>query len=264
LTSLAMQPGARSWDAPGEPWEAYDAVVLRSSWDYHLRTQEFLAWLDDLERRAACVFNPVPTLRWNATKTYLADLSAAGIPVVPTVWIDAGAGTKLGEVIEDRGWPEAVVKPTISATAYETWRVAGGPTWDDVARFARLLGLRSMMVQRYLPSIEVDGELSLVFLGGRYSHAVRKRPLPGDFRVQHEFGGTIEAATASGRLVEVAARALAETPDSCLYARVDGCVEDDRFLLMELEVVEPSLFFHYDAGSARRLADAIHRAVASR
>jgi glutathione synthase/RimK-type ligase-like ATP-grasp enzyme len=257
-----MQPVARAWDEPDEPWESHAAVVLRSTWDYHERAGAFLGWLDDLERRGARVRNPIPTLRWNATKTYLRDLAEAGVHVVPTEIVDAAAGTGLREVMERRGWRDVVVKPAVSATAFETWRVGEPPAAEDEVRFARLSSERAMMVQPFVAEIEEEGELSLMFLGGAFSHAVRKRPRQGDFRVQHEFGGTLEPATADAGLVAEAAAIVARAPDPCLYARVDGCVVEGRLLLMELELIEPALFFEFAPGSAERLADAIGRFVA--
>lgn len=252
------------WDVPGEPWESYGAVILRSCWDYHLRTHEFLRWLDDLEQSGAFVLNPLPTIRWNATKTYLRDLADAGVSVVPTEIVEAGAAADLHGVMRDHGWRDVVIKPTVSATAFETWRVGPAPTSDDEARFARLVRDRGMMVQPYVASIEGEGELSLMFLDGRFSHAVRKRPRAGDFRVQDEFGGTVEAAAVAEGLAAEAGTIVARTPDPCLYARVDGCVVDGRFLLMELEVIEPSLFFQFDEGSADRLALAVRREIDAR
>jgi len=181
--------------------------------------------------------------------------------VVPTAVIDAGAPAALGEVMDRHGWSDAVVKPAVSATAFETWRVIGTPGSDDEARFARLLSGRAMMVQPYVAEIESEGELSLVFLGGEYSHAVRKRPLRGDFRVQHEFGGTVELAAPSAGIVAEAAGIVARAPGSCLYARVDGCVVEERLLLMELELIEPALFLGFHLDSAGRFANAIREAV---
>ena len=210
------------------------------------------------------MFNPIATIRWNATKTYLRDLADAGIAVVPTALVEAGAATDLDSVMREYGWHEVVVKPTVSATAFETWRVGPAPSSDDESRFARLLRDRGMMVQPYVATIEEDGEFSLMFLGGQYSHAVRKRPRAGDFRVQSEFGGTVEPAEPAAPLIEEAGRFVARTPTPCLYARADGCVVDGRFLLMELEVIEPSLFFLYGPGSADRLADAMRREISPR
>jgi len=261
LAASGFRPVARSWDAAGEEWERYDAVVIRSCWDYHHRADEFVAWLDSLERRGARVFNPVPTMRWNARKTYLRDLSAAGVPVLPTAWVAQGEGTGLGEILRDRGWQVVVVKPTISATAFETWRVGPTLNLEDERRFAELVGRREVMIQPYLASIEDAGELSFIFLGGRFSHAVRKRPRPGDFRVQADFGGRVEPVRPSDHLIAQAASTLAAAPVACLYARVDACEVGGDLTLMELELIEPALFFREDPGACGRFIDALREAL---
>jgi hypothetical protein len=261
LAEIGVRGVARCWDTPAEPWEGYDAVVIRSCWDYHYRVEEFSAWLDDLERRAVRVFNPIPTLRWNIRKNYLQDLASDGIDVVPTAWVARGCDRPLADLMIDHGWRDVVVKPTISATAFETWRVRLEPTAADEARFARLVSRCDMMMQPYLAHIESEGELSLVFLGGSFSHAVRKRPRLGEFRVQAEFGGTDELAEPGDSLISQAARVAARTPTPCLYVRVDGCAVQGRLVLMELEAFEPTLFLHHHPDAARRLAEAIGEAV---
>jgi glutathione synthase/RimK-type ligase-like ATP-grasp enzyme len=149
-----------------------------------------------------------------------------------------------------------VVKPSVSATAFETWRTGHRVTEDDEDRFRRLTGERPALVQPYLPEIE-GGELSLVFLGGRYSHAVLKRPRPGDFRVQTDFGGTVEPVRPDPQVVEAAARALRATPGATLYARVDLCLVAGQVQLMELELLEPALFFAGEPTAATWFAEAL-------
>jgi glutathione synthase/RimK-type ligase-like ATP-grasp enzyme len=260
LTEIGVRAVIRCWDDPEERWEDYDALVVRSCWDYHLRAEEFSAWLDVLEHRRARLFNPLPTVRWNMRKTYLQDLVRAGIDVVPTAWVERGDERTLTDLLAVHGWREAVVKPTISATAFETWRTGPEPTTADEHRFLRLVRQRDMMIQPYLGQIETGGELSLVFLDGIFSHAVRKMPRPGDFRVQMEFGGTEEAVELSDRLIRQAARVAAETPARCLYARVDGCTLGERFVLMELEAIEPTLFLGHHPRAVARFAEAIRGA----
>jgi glutathione synthase/RimK-type ligase-like ATP-grasp enzyme len=255
LAARGYRAVAQRWDAPDRPWEEHRALVIRSCWDYHRRPAEFLAWLEEIERRPVRVFNPVATMRWNARKTYLRQLAESGIPVVPTAWVD-DATASLEQVMRTRGWHSAVVKPTVSATAFETWRVGPLVTPEDEHRFEMLRRQREVMVQPFLEQIERDGELSLVFLGGRFSHAVVKRPGPGDFRVQADFGGTAEPVQPSRELIAQAERVLSAAPAPCLYARIDGCVVEGSLQLMELEVIEPSLFFLSDAGAASRFVAA--------
>lgn len=257
LTARGIDCVTPIWDDPREEWRGYDAIVIRSCWDYHQRSGEFLAWLDQLEQHGARVVNPIPLLRWNLQKSYLRDLAEAGVPVTPTAWIGRGDTTPLAEVLRRHDWPEAVVKPVISATAFGTWRVGREPSEEEEARYAAQVRHCDMMVQPYVRSIEATGELSFVFLGGRFSHAVRKRPRVGDFRVQSDFGGTVELAEPGDGLIQQAAAVVAAAPLSPLYARVDACEVHSDLVLMELELIEPVLFFANEPRAPVRLADAL-------
>ena len=256
LQAVGFEPVPLRWDEPHEPWDRHAAVVVRSCWDYHHRAAEFHAWLDRLEDIGARVLNPVPILRWNADKRYLRDLARAGIEVVPTAWVDEREQGSLAALAGARGWRRVVVKPSVSATAFETWRTGAEVTDDDEQRFRRLTGERPALVQPYLPEIE-SGELSLVFLGGQYSHTVLKRPRPGDFRVQADFGGTVEPVRPEPHVVETAARILRAAPGGTLYARVDLCLVAGRVQLMELELLEPALFFRTEPAAPARFAEAL-------
>jgi len=252
------------WDDPKERWEAYDAVVLRSCWDYHHRATEFERWLDHLESVGAHVHNGLATLRWNIRKTYLRELEAAGIPVAGTVWVTMGATTSLREIREASGWDALVVKPTVSASAWETWLMERPGVTADEERFERLLRDRDLMVQPFLPSIVTAGELSLIFLAGGFSHAVRKRPRPGDFRVQEEHGGTAEREAVAPDLVRHATRALGAAPEPPLYARADGVVVDGKLVVTELELVEPMLYFGWEEKAPDRFAEGLLAAIEGR
>jgi glutathione synthase/RimK-type ligase-like ATP-grasp enzyme len=249
------------WDDPAEPWAAHAAVILRSCWDYHERADEFAGWLDRLEREGAHVRNPVPTLRWNMRKTYLRDLAAAGIRVTDTVWVDRGSGATLSDVARSTGWTTLVVKPVVSASGWETWLVERAGVGADERRFAEDLRVRDLMVQPFMPSVLSDGEASLVFIGGRYSHAVRKRAMPGEFRVQEEHGGSVEPDTPAGEVVAQAARALAAAPGRPDYARVDGFLVEGRLVVTELELIEPKLYFRWSEAAADRMAAVIEGQV---
>ncbi len=258
LSTRGVSVDAVPWSDPRARWNAFDAVVARSCWDYFHRAGEFHTWLDRLEADGVRVHNDVGILRWNADKTYLRDLEAAGIPVIPTRWLDVASPTTLGELRRDTGWGEVVVKPTVSGGAHRTWRSA--PDADAVhdEQLAEMIGAGAVMVQPLVREIEREGEWSLVFFGGAYSHAVLKRPRAGDFRVQSEHGGSLEPAAPEATVIAAAARAIGAIPfgrEAPLYARVDGCIVDGRLLLMELEVLEPELFLRCSVESAGRLAD---------
>jgi glutathione synthase/RimK-type ligase-like ATP-grasp enzyme len=247
------------WDDLAVRWSQFHRVVIRSCWDYHKRLPEFLAWLDRLEADKVPLWNPASLVRANAHKSYLRGLQAAGLPVVPTVWLERGARADLVDLLKERGWAEAVVKPAVSASAFRTWRVsiheAAGP--QGRGAFRRLLGERDVLVQAFLPEIERDGEWSFVFFEGEFSHAVLKRPAPGDFRVQSEFGGEVLARSPSDSVLAEAERISHHIPRPWAYARIDAVEAQGVLTLMEVELIEPHLFLGTDPRAPGRFASAI-------
>ena len=247
------------WDAPGVVWTDFESVVLRSCWDYHHRPDAFLDWLAKLDGQGVPLWNPPAVVRDNVDKTYLRELEAVGIPVVPTIWLESGADADLEELMEERGWSEVVIKPTVSASAFRTFRAdSAKPRQSDLEE---LLSASGALVQLFLPEIETQGEWSLIFFGGKYSHAVLKRPKAGDFRVQNDFGGSASPERPSPALVEQARAVVATIPQPWLYARVDGVDRGGVFTLMELELIEPSLFLGSDPQAPARFAEAIANLV---
>lgn len=245
------------WDDPSVDWGGFDAVIIRSTWDYHLRLDSFFGWIEQLKRKEVGIWNRPSVLRWNAHKRYLADLLAQGIATVPTRWIRPGSGFDLGELFRETGWPELVVKPAVSASAHRTYRLRR----EEVAALPDAIVSDSggdYLVQPFLPEVAA-GELSLIFIDGAFSHAVIKFPRAGDFRVQRHCGGWEEPFVPPAHLIEEARRVVSTVGEIPLYARVDGVVCAGRLLVMELELIEPSLFLSLSAGGAERLAQAIVR-----
>ena len=268
LLRLGADPRAAAWDDVGVDWTSYDLVVLRSAWDYFVRPDEFASWITALDRLQVPLVNSPRTVRWNGDKHYLIELERQGIAIVPTLMIDAGdRSPRLAEILRARGWPEAVVKPAISGGAHDTWRTSTATAVRDEHAFAALRerAPSGVMVQPFVQEILRDGEWSLVFIDGAYSHAAVKRAQPGDFRVQHTHGGMYAPATPpdpviadAGRCVAAGATLSGTTPRDLAYARVDGVITTDsgaeRLLLMELECIEPSLFFLQAPHAAERMA----------
>ena len=250
------------WDDPAVDWSAYDLVVLRSTWDYARRRDEFVAWAGRVPRLA----NPADVVRWNTDKRYLSALAAAGLPVVPTQWVDRGDAWAMPDAGE---W---VIKPAVGAGSLDTGRYAASDEAHRplaVAHVARLQAAgRLVMVQPYLPAVDTDGETSLLFLGGMYSHAIRKGPMlqgPDEGVTGLYKEEAITPRTPSPAERAVADAVLAAVPfTDLLYARVDLISgSDGQPLLVELELAEPSLFLGTADGAADRLAAAIARAAAS-
>jgi len=262
LAELGVTAAPAVWDSPDVCWEECRAVLVRSCWDYHRRLPEFLAWIDRLEQSGVALWNAAAVLRWNSHKAYLRDLAARGVPIVPTRWLERGDHTHLVAVLGWEGWPDAVVKPAVSASATGTWRTSSATAAADQGRLDALLRGGDAMVQPFIPEVADPGEWSLVFLGGRFSHAVLKRPAAGDYRVQWEFGGSALATEPPDHLIADAERVLAATPGDTVYARVDGVERDGRLLLMELELIEPHLFLGWDPRTAGRLARVIREEIA--
>ena len=248
------------WSDPDIEWGSYDLIVVRSCWDYFLRPGEFFSWLARLETERARVLNPLPVLRWNARKTYLRELESHGVLIVPTRWLSHGDTTSLAAIRRETGWSALVIKPAISGSAHETWRSSAGDEARDDGRLREMTSRGDVLVQPLLEEVPAAGEWSVVFLDGVFSHAVLKRARDGDFRVQIEHGGTFEPLLPPADVIEQAAFALQAAPldgEPALYARVDGCVIDGRFVLMELELIEPVLFLGTSVDAEQRLADAL-------
>lgn len=241
------------WRRRGVDWSAYDAVVVRSTWDYQADVGAFLDTLAAIDS-ATRLLNPLDALRWNVDKSYLFDLEARGVAIVPSRKFPSFDGALLEEMWRDHD--ELVVKPTVSANADDTFRLPRGASVGDVeAAFDGRAGL----VQPFLVDVVREGEFSVFAFDGAFSHAILKTPAAGDFRVQEEHGGRLRAIVPDEALRAAAATALAALPDDLLYARVDFVRAGDRYVLMEAELIEPSLYFQLDDAAAERFADALVR-----
>lgn len=251
------------WEAPDADWRAFDLVILRSCWNYYHHLAAFRSWLDRLEADGVRLYNPASVVRWNLDKRYLRELAEDGVSIVPTVWADSSETRTLAEIIAQQGWQQVVVKPSISASAYGIFQSNPHDAPTHQADFARMVQATGALVQPQIPQI-AQGEWSFIFLNGRYSHTARKLPGGGTIFVQKGYGGVVVPGEAEPHLFaqgEVALQAalarVQPAGEQVLYARVDGLDVDGEFLLMEIELIEPGLFFDVVPGSAERFADAV-------
>lgn len=254
----------RVWDDAAVDWDSYDLVVIRSTWDYVPRRDDFAAWAASVPRLA----NPADVVRWNTDKGYLRDLAAAGVPVVPTEHLDPGSPADW-----PADWPEVVVKPAISAGGQDTARYGAAEADRARAHAAQLLGAgRRVLVQPYVAAIDEVGETAVVHVGGAYSHTLGKAALltPGGAAQIDQLWRPerIEPRDPTPAERDVAGRALAVVPGGpqrLLYARVDLLPgRDGAPLVIEVELTEPSLFLTAVPAAADRFAAAIRRAVTPR
>ncbi|HVU57419.1 MAG TPA: hypothetical protein VHD83_20290 [Puia sp.] len=253
LTAAGYTVEATPWDDEDIDWSKYQAVVIRSTWNYHLHPAAFRNWLHRLKDYGLRLFNPVDILEWNMDKGYLEHLQQLDVPLPPTRFLDQDSQPDLDDIFRTTGWRQAVIKPCISATAHNTWVTRPATAAADSTRLHELLKTDRFMIQEFMEEVQTDGEYSLLFFGEQYSHAVKKTARSGDFRVQEKYGGIslptqpspdiIRQATA---ILDKAASLFSGSPGSkpdLLYARVDGVIRQGIFTLMELELVEPTLFF---------------------
>ncbi len=251
------------WNDADVDWTAYDLVVVRTTWDYPNKIGAFLAWAD---RVAALrpLWNPASMLRWNTDKRYLRALEDGGVPIVPTRWFDRGEAHDLAGLLAESGWSEVVLKPVVSAGARRT-RLVGPDSLDEGRRFlTEQLTQRAMMVQPYIAEVSTLGELSLLYFNGRFSHAVRKIPGHGDFRVQTEHGGRVLSVEPTLDELAAGQRVLDAMGEDTLYARVDLLTSaHGEHRLLELEVTEPSMFLTWDPAAPDRFAAAIAERLSS-
>jgi glutathione synthase/RimK-type ligase-like ATP-grasp enzyme len=258
LNKLGYQVEFVPWRQTTVSWSAFDAAIIRSTWDYHKSPTEFRQTLKNIESQTRLA-NSFQTVEWNLDKIYLRDLEEKGALIVPTIWsngiIDA---IKIEDWYKQLHSSEIVIKPTISASSLDTFRVKSNEI--DVSSLKNTFENRSCMIQSFMRGIVEEGEFSLFFFGGNYSHAILKSPKEADFRVQPEYGGRTQAIKPTKKLLTTAENVLGFVSPMPLYARIDFVRnENDDFVLMELELIEPALYFDKDGQAAQRFAEAVHQ-----
>ncbi len=260
LAARGWQAEFVPWDAQATCWDDFDLVVIRSTWDYYRRWEEYLEVLSRIEASKAELHNPLDIVRWNIDKRYLADLEARGTTIVPTLWQPTFDPDALAALHARFDTDQLVVKPNVSAGADGTFWLTPSTGRDTLSAIAAELETRPVMLQPMIASVIDVGEYSLFYLGGDYSHAILKTPKPRDFRVQEEYGSSIVSITPDADLLAAAGGAMAAIGRPLLYARVDLVrLANGTPAVMELELIEPSLYLRYDAGAAERFAKAVDR-----
>jgi hypothetical protein len=246
-----------AWDDPSVDWSRFRLALLRSTSNYPLMRDAFLDWAARVDA-VTRLWNPLALVRWNSHKRYLLDLEARGIPIAPTVLVPRGRGLTLGEIIDARDWDEVVVKPAVSAGSYRTIRTSRTRLRQGEAHLRDLVAERDVLVQQYLPSVESHGERAMVWIDGALTHAVRKAPrFEGDREQVSPIAMSITPSEAA-----LAQRVLATVDMPMLYGRIDVAPgPDGRPVVMELELMEPSLFFAQSPAALERMVRALAREV---
>jgi glutathione synthase/RimK-type ligase-like ATP-grasp enzyme len=251
-----------SWRARGVDWNQYSLVVIRSPWDYQQDPEAFLEVLHGIQQSQAVLLNSLDVVRRNIRKYYLRELEEQGVRIVPTLWLDSPRTEDLAAAFDRLQTDELVGKPLIGANADHVYRLRRNAPRVEIDHAVAAWRGTTALIQPFVPSIPDIGEFSLIYFDGSFSHAIRKIPRSGDFRVQEEHGGQIESCDVTADLLELADACLQTVHERLLYARIDLVrLPDGRPAVMEAELIEPSLYLAFDSRSPARFAAAIQRRI---
>lgn len=245
-----------SWRNQKIDWNEFEVVVIRSPWDYQQDPDAFMDVLGNIDQSSAFLENSLELVNWNINKTYLRDLENQGIEIVPTLWRKHFDPVEWPDFFEELASDEIIIKPTISAGADDTFRIQESEKEEFSKKLSSIFNNRPFMVQPFMDNIISEGEFSVFFFGDTYSHTILKTPKAKDFRVQEEHGGRLKTVEPEGELLQSARDLLNVISPLPLYSRLDYVrTENNTFALMELELIEPSLYFNMDPKSPQRFAE---------
>ena len=249
----------KDWADKDFDWTTTKYAIFRTTWDYFERFDEFLAWLEDTKNKTTFI-NSAEIINWNIDKHYLQDLERNKINIAPTLFIEKRDAITLQELFKKTNWNEAVIKPAISGAARHTYRVSLSNYRNYESIFQELIYEECMLFQEFLNSITEKGEISLIMIDRKFTHAVKKIAKKGDFRVQDDHGGKVEKYYPSQTEILFAEQCIENSPFSPIYARVDIVYDNkNKISLSELELIEPELWFRNNPESAKLLAEKIKK-----
>jgi glutathione synthase/RimK-type ligase-like ATP-grasp enzyme len=244
------------WDNSTINWNDFDYLIFRNTWDYFEKENEFNLWLDQIEKLGIKTLNPLAIIKQNKHKFYLREMEQQGIKIIPTVFVDKTTELNLAELTPTH-WKKTVLKPAFSAGSYLTEVFETADTERISTQYKNIASQKELLLQQFMPEIQSVGETSLIFFNKKFSHAVNKKPVPGDFRIQVQFGGIYRLIHPDAELIAEAQKIVNTFAGKLLYARVDGIVIDNKLHLMEVECIEPDLYFNLSEGSLKRFVNAI-------
>lgn len=253
------------WRQARADWNTYTAVYVGTPWDYPGAAEQFIGLLQEIDRSGAILVNDYALIEWTVAKTYLRDLEERGIDIVPSLWLDTYDATSVSAAFAHFGVQDIIVKPVISTNATDTYRLHRSTFHESTQELQDVFHDRPFLVQPYIANIESEGEFSLFFFNAKFSHAILKTPKVNDFRVQEEFGANIVAVQPTEALLAVGRKVLEKVQPDPVYARLDFVrTAEQQFLLMELELIEPSMYLRMDVEAPQRFAAAFDSYVSSK
>ena len=263
MEALGWQIETVPWRTSDENWDQFDAVYIGTPWDYPEDPDHFLSVLESIDRSSAILVNDLKLVRWSMAKTYLRDLEEKGAAIVPSLWYRAMAPGDLARAFDQHGTDQIIIKPVVSTNATHTFLLTRDRADELKDELASLFRNRAFVVQPFIENIQREGEFSLFYFNGDFSHATLKTPKADDFRVQEEFGAEVLSITPEPALLEAGAQVMRLVDPMPAYARADFVRgPDGQFLVMELEMIEPSMYLRMDSEAPQRFAEAIDQYVA--
>lgn len=257
LEAKGLKVTKKDWADPDFDWSTAKTLLFRTTWDYFHRFEEFSPWLDKVSKLTTLI-NPAEQIRWNMDKHYMRDLKEKGIPIVESHYVKRGSTDSLADIHKKTGWTETVIKPTVSGGARHTYKLNPNNYAEHETIFKDLIAKEDFILQPFQKNVPVDGEVSHIVIGGKYSHSILKLAKAGDYRVQDDYGGTVHKYAPSPEEVEFAEKATKACDPLPLYSRVDVIWDNNKDLaLIELELIEPELWFRENNKAAKKLAEAV-------
>ena len=261
LMTQGLNVGRFSWSNPNVNWDEVTSVIFRSTWDYFDRFGEFKIWLDKVQDKVV-MFNDAKLISWNQDKSYLNDLSQKGISIAPTAFIAKGESKTLKEITSTLAYNKYILKPNISGGSRHTYKLDDSTVSNHEEIFSDLIQQEDFMIQEFQENILTQGEISLIIIDGKFTHAVLKQGVNGDFRIQDDFGGTVQIHKPKRDEIAFAEQCVKAIDGTTLYCRVDIMRDNTgELILMELEMIEPELWFRNCPEAAMRLAEAVKRSL---
>ena len=260
LAKHAVEASPVVWDDPSINWTDFDYLIFRNTWDYFEKEAKFNSWLNTIEKLGIKTLNSIAIIKQNKHKFYLREMEQQGVTILPTLFIDKTSKLDLKAIIPS-SWKKAVIKPAFSAGSYQT------EVFDTVnseiisSQYKAIAAEKELLLQEFMPEIQSLGETSFIFFNKKFSHAVNKKPVAGDFRIQVQFGGKYTLIEPSSNLVAQAQKIVNRYPDDLLYARVDGIIIKNQLHLMEVECIEPDLYLNLSDGATERFTQAIIKSI---
>ena len=256
LAKFNITATAMIWDDKNVNWSEFDYLIFRNTWDYFEKESEFNLWLDQIEQLGIKTLNSIDIIKRNKHKFYLREMEKKGIKILPTIFIDKTEFLDIDKTMPSH-WKKAVIKPAFSAGSYQTEVFELKELQKINTDYKIIASEKELLLQEFMPEIQSLGETSFIFFNKKFSHAVNKKPVDGDFRIQVQFGGQYTLTHPNADLIEKAQQIVDTFTGELLYARVDGIIIDDELNLMEVECIEPDLYFNLSEGSLERFVRAI-------